>query len=158
MDNFQIKNILSRDKFTRKYFLDVYASDQLPEWIEHYPACFICNVDSSAKPGSHWLAFYLPSKNHVEFFDSYGNHPHFFQGPISDFVSRYPRIEYNPLMLQSNVTTVCGQYCIYYLYSRCRGKSLQNILSHFVTKNLCNDQRVYNFVAKRFHVMTHFYQ
>lgn len=158
MDSLQIKKILSRDPRTRKYFLDVFPSDKLPWRILHYPACFVCNVDKSTEPGSHWVAFFLPSPDEVEFFDSYGNEPAFFQGSIANFSSHFSRVVFNPLTLQSNKTAVCGQYCIFYLYSRCRGKTLKHILSHFVTENICNDQRVYNFVAKRFRVSVNFYQ
>lgn len=154
----QLQDILSRDPFTKKYFLSVLPSDQLPKEILEYPTCFIANVDSSTEPGSHWLAFYVHTRHVIEFFDSYGNAPTFYNRSISDFVGRYTQVDYNPLTLQSNVTAVCGQYCVYYLYSRCRGKSMKKFLSSFVTKHLCNDQRVYNFVSKRFHVYVNFYQ
>lgn len=158
MNTIQLRRILTEDKFTRKYFLDIFPSDHLPNEIHKYPACFIANADLSSDPGSHWLAFYLPSPHHVEFFDSYGNAPTYFKGGISDFVSRYSHVDYNPAILQSNVTAVCGQYCVYYLYSKCRGHSLKKILSSFVTRHLWNDKRVYNFVWKRFYVRTKFYQ
>ena len=158
MNSLQIKNILSLDDVTKHYFINVFPSDELPARITHYPACFVCNVDKSTEPGSHWLAFYLINDEKLEFFDSYGNEPSFFKGPISNYVSRFSQVTFNPVMLQSNVSAVCGQYCIYYLYCRCRDKTLENIVSQFVTKNVCNDRSVYNFVAKKFHVYTNFYQ
>lgn len=158
MNSLQIEEILSHDQVTQKYFLGVFPSDQLPKKITRYPACFVCNVDKSTEPGSHWVAFYLPSSEEVEFFDSYGNEPAFFQGPIDNFVSHFSRVVFNPLTLQSHVTAVCGQFCVFYIYCRCRGKTLKTILSEFVNKNLCNDHRVYNFVSKRFHVYANFYQ
>lgn len=158
MNTSQIQYILSHDKHTKKYFLDVFPSDHLPRKIKKYPACFVVNVDSSSEPGSHWVAFYLPTSKKLEFFDSYGNATTYFDGPISKFASRFPQVTYNPLVLQSNVTAVCGQYCIYYLYSRCRDVSLKKFLSSFVTKHMCNDQRVYNFVSKRFRITTNFFQ
>ena len=121
-------------------------------------ACFVYNVDESTKPGSHCLSFYLSDDDRVEFFDSYGNEPSFFKGPISNFVSRFSQVTFNPVTLQSNVSAVCGQYCIYYLYCRCRGKTLENIVSQFVSRNVCNDRSVYNFVAKKFHVYANFFQ
>lgn len=154
----QIKSVLSREKATKEYFLGVFPSDQLPKKIKSYPACFVCNVDKSTEPGTHWLAFYLPSSDKVEFFDSFGNEPTFFKGPISNYVSQFSLVTFNPHTLQSNVSAVCGQYCIYFLFSRCRGKTMKNIFSQFVFKNICNDQLVYNFVAKRFHVYVNFYQ
>lgn len=150
--------ILSKDRMTKKYFLDVFPSDQLPRKIHHYPACFVCNVDKSTEPGTHWVAFYIPSPVELEFFDSYGNDPTFFQGPISNYVSRFQQVMFNPIRLQSYVTAVCGQFCIFYLYAKCRGKTLKRILSEFVTDNLCNDHRVYNFIAKRFRTHANFYQ
>ena len=156
MNTLQIKNILSHDRVTKQYFLGVFSSDQLPAMVMSYPACFVCNTDRSTEPGSHWIAFYIISPNEVEFFDSFGNEPAAFQGPILNFASRYSRVTYNPM--QSNVTAVCGQYCIYYLYSKCKGQSLNFFLSFFVFKNMCNDYRVYNFVAKRYGVYVNFYQ
>lgn len=158
MNTTQLRKILSRDPITKKYFLDVFASDHLPESIEQFPSCFIANVDSSAEPGSHWVAFYLSSKDKMEFFDSFGNEPAFYEGPIRNFTIQFSHVNYNPLTLQTDMTAVCGQYCIYYLYSRCRGSSLKTFLSHFSVKHMCNDQRVYTFVSKRFRVHANFYQ
>lgn len=158
MNTIQLHRVLTQDKFTKMYFLDVFPSDHLPAEIFNYPTCFIVNVDSSAEPGSHWVAFYISSPHHLQFFDSYGNAPVFYEGPISDFASRYLYVDYNPMTLQSNITAVCGQYCVYYLYSKCRGHSLKKILSSFVSNHICNDKQVYNFVWKQFHVQVNFYQ
>lgn len=158
MNSLQIDKILSRDSKTRNSFLGVFASDQLPRRIQQYPACFISNVDKSSEPGSHWVAFYLLSPDEAEFFDSYGNAPAFFRGPVSNYATHFSRLTFNPHILQSPVTAVCGQYCIFYLYSRCREKTLKDILSHFVTKNISNDRKVFNFVMKRFHVSVNFFQ
>jgi hypothetical protein len=158
MNTAQLQRVLSQNTFTKKYFLDVFPSDQLPMQITKFPTCFIANVDSSGESGSHWLAFYISTAHNIEFFDSYGNAPTFFEGDISDYVSSFPNVKYNPQMLQSNATAVCGQYCIYYLYTKCRGRTLKDFLSSFINKHICNDLRVYNFVAKRFHVYANFYQ
>lgn len=158
MNSKQIHDILSRYNITKNFFLGVYPSDMLPRKIKHYPACFVCNVDASNQSGSHWLAFFISSKDRVEFFDSYGNDPDFYQGPILDFTLQYSQVIYNPLTLQSNTTAVCGQYTIFFLICKCRGDTLKKFLSVFVTKNICNDVRVYNFVAKRFKVYVNFYQ
>lgn len=158
MYSIQLKKILKQDKFTKKYFIDVFPSDKLPAKIKNYPACLIANVDTSKEPGSHWVAFFLLDANRIEFFDSYGNTPEFFGGGILEFVNKFSHVISNPLILQSNVTAVCGQYCIYYLYSRCRGRTMKQIVSSFVTRHICNDKRVYNFVFKYFRVRTSFYQ
>lgn len=157
MNTIQLRRILSGDKFTRKSFIDIFPSNYLPNEISKYPSCFVVNVDTSSEPGSHWLALYISTPNSIEFFDSYGNAPTYYEGFISDFVSKYPLVNYNPMVLQSNISAVCGHYCVYFLYFKCRGQSLKRLLSTFVTKSICNDKRVYDFVLKRFHLRTIFF-
>lgn len=158
MNSMQIEKILSKDRVTQKYFLGVFPSDLLPSKIERYPACFVCNADKSTEPGSHWIAFYLTSPKEAEFFDSYGNNPSYFKGPISNYASHFSQVTFNPLRLQSHVTAVCGQFCVFYIFSRCEGKTLKHFLNEFVSENICNDHRVYNFVAKRYRIYANFYQ
>lgn len=157
MNTEQIRRALLRGKYTKPAFLDVYASDQLPSQITSFPACFVANVDTSKQAGTHWVAFYLPSENELEFFDSFGHAPQFFKGPIADFASRFSHVSHNPMTLQSNVTGVCGHYCIYFLYSRCRGKSLRKCISSFVARHLTNDKKVYDFVRHVFKIKTRFF-
>ena len=158
MNTLQLDRALSRNPVTKKSFLGVFPSDQLPIYISKFPCCFIVNTESSDSEGLHWLAIYIPSSRKMEFFDSYGNPPSFFKGPIADFAVQFSKMDYNPMTLQSNTTAVCGQYCIYFLFSRCRGIPLKTIISSFVTNHLSNDIRVYNFVSKYFRVHANFYQ
>jgi hypothetical protein len=62
MNTFQIKHALEQDPVTRKTFCGVFPSDKLPQTIEKYPCGFVANTDQSSKPGTHWVAFYLPSE------------------------------------------------------------------------------------------------
>jgi hypothetical protein len=62
MNTFQIKHALEQDPVTRKIFCGVFPSDKLPQTIEKYPCGFVANTDPSSKPGTHWVAFYLPSE------------------------------------------------------------------------------------------------
>ena len=39
--------------------------------------------------------------------------------------------EHNKTQLQSAFSTVCGQYCIYFLYHRCRRRSMSSIVNSF---------------------------
>ena len=85
MDTIQLTLILRKDKFTRGLFQGVYPSDQLPASVSHYPALFIANVDTSDKPGSHWVAFYFTKEQEGEFFDSYGSPPSEYSGTFTAF-------------------------------------------------------------------------
>lgn len=157
MNTTQIRKIMLEDPITQKSFMGVFPSDRIPSRIEKYPACFILNTDPSTHSGSHWLACFISTPNQLHFFDSYGNTPNFYEGPIADYATRFRSVFSNPMILQSQVSGVCGHYCVYFLHFKCRGLSLKKILSGFSMKKLCNDQRVYNFVTKRFRVRTHFF-
>ena len=54
------------------------------------------------------------------------------------------------LILQSAFSTVCGQYCIYFLYHRCRKRTMTSIVNSFVNDKLRNDQLVYDFVRRKY--------
>jgi hypothetical protein len=112
------------------HWLGVFARDKVPQIanIKEYPCTFIANTDTSNQPGMHWVAFFLDSPYHVEFFDSYG-FPSFVYG------FTYPVHSYSPLCLQSDKSNVCGHYCIFYVISRSLCRSLTCILSHFSLKD-----------------------
>ena len=58
--------------------------------------------------------------------------------------------EHNKIQLQSAFSTVCGQYCTYFLYHRCRKSSKSSIVNSFVNGKLLNDQLVYDFVRRKY--------
>ena len=58
----------------------------------------------------------------------------------------------NPVPLQSPLSAVCGQYCIYYLYNRARGIDMSSILLDFGCDVDYNDQVVYEFVENRYDI------
>ena len=87
MDTIQLTLILRKDKFTRGVFQGVYPSDKLPASVSQYPALYIANVDTSDKPGSHWVAFYFTKEQEGEFFDSYGAPPRKYSGTFTTFLN-----------------------------------------------------------------------
>ena len=68
MNTTQLTIILKKDKYTRAVFQGVYPWDELPASVASFPALFIANVDTSEKPGSHWVAFYFAKDQKGEFF------------------------------------------------------------------------------------------
>ena len=90
-----------------------------------------------------------------EFFASYGKHPMLYNKYFLDFISRnaveweHNKI-HNKIQLQSAFSTVCGQYCIYFLYHRCRKRPMSSIVNSFVKDKLHNDQLVYDFVRRKY--------
>ena len=87
MDTIQLTVILRKDRYTRGVFQGVYSSDKLPGHISSYPALFIANVDTSDKPGTHWVAFYFTKEREGELFDSYGLPPSNYTGTFTSFLN-----------------------------------------------------------------------
>ncbi len=106
-------------------YVGVYAADEIQPILNGDNAnassfCFVANTHSSNEPGEHWVAFYVISNDTLEFFDSYGQHPLVYF-PHLHFISssNYPfTLHYNNQKLQKSNSSVCGHYCLYYLYLR----------------------------------------
>ena len=108
--------------------------------IYKYPKSFVVNTDPMELPGTRWIALYFDEQMKGEFFDSYEKHPIHNNKDFSDFMNRNAvEWEHNKIRLQSAVSTVCGQYCIYFLYPNCRKRLISSIVNIFVNDKLCND-------------------
>jgi hypothetical protein len=73
MNTVQLTSLARSCPTTMRCFRGVYAIDTLSH---NQTTCstYICNLDTHDKPGSHWIALYVPSKasKPIEYFDSYG--------------------------------------------------------------------------------------
>ena len=79
MDTIDLTLILARlFSNSQTNFLGVVASDSKPSLTSvaaFAPCCYVLNIDPKSEPGTHWVAIYHPTPEHLEFFDSYGSHP-----------------------------------------------------------------------------------
>jgi hypothetical protein len=66
---------------------------------------------------------YIESPTTLFYFDSLGKEPN---RCIKKYMKRFLRIKRNAGELQSKDSTICGQYCIYFLYKMCNGKDESN--------------------------------
>ena len=108
---------------------------------------FVCNTAIDSHPGQHWIAIFIDYNSNGEYFDSYGQPPNEI---FSRFLDKHCTEWYwNDIILQSPFSSVCGQYCMYYIY----GKSC-NLQMTDITEVLCEiekkDKYVYDFVRKTF--------
>ena len=121
-------------------FLGCYAEDELDSLkLTSFPCFLIANIDSSNMKGTHWIAIGV-FKDTIEIFDSLGfdifNWPRIpctllnFLHNLS--VSR--RVIVAPC-IQSNRSTLCGFYSIYYVIRR-RFSSFTETTNCFDTQNL----------------------
>ena len=112
MNGNQINNALLSDSVVKRTFVGVFAADHLPE--KEYPGGYIVNTDTSDKPGQHWVAFYATKPGKLEGFDSFGRNP----AQYSELIKTWIGGDYFTMckaQYQSNDSTVCGQYCIFFI-------------------------------------------
>ena len=157
MDTVELTHILTSDQYMKKYFIGVYAANHVPSNVSKAPVCFIANTDPSWKPGCHWVAVYVDHENNAEFFDSYGRYPDIYHNKIYGFLKRFENCKLNHTQLQSSFSSTCGQFCLYFLYWRCRGVSFERIMSGFDKSQDTNDFLVTTFVNGLFDKKTKVY-
>ena len=151
MDTVQLTIILRKDRYTRGVFQGVYPSDKLPTSVSSYPALFIANVDTSDKPGIHWVAFYFAKEREGEFFDSYGLPPSNYTGTFTSFLTNNSNSWiFNTVTLQSVNSKVCGHYCLYFALFRSRQVNMSMIVHRFSGSKSRNDFLVKRFIEKHF--------
>ncbi|GFY47154.1 uncharacterized protein F54H12.2 [Trichonephila inaurata madagascariensis] len=122
------------------YFQGAYSRDTLPPLQENM--CAIVNSDDSSQPGTHWLALFVNDKRELEFYDSFGQPPVFYN------ISTTTYLDVLWCVFQSPTSNVCGQYSIYFLFKRSQGYSMHYILNQLYI----NDFQMYQFVKKRYGV------
>lgn len=130
----------------------VYASDCLPVRISSSSA-LVVNTDPHTKKGTHWIAIYLDHLGDLEYFDSLGQRP--LVPEHLAFIKRNSKhYFYNTRPLQSYNSTVCGHYCLVYLYFRSHGYSMKDFLSIFTYDVNKNDRQVlklFRYLYESFH-------
>lgn len=145
MDSVQIiRNLQSKIK---NAFYGVFPSDRLPQHVVNRPAYIVANTDPAHKSGTHWVAFYLPRRGCIEYFDSFGRRPHdkhflnFMRNNCTNTDKKRCCFKHNMKCLQSDFSALCGHYCCVYLYNRKNKRSLNQFLSKFRgNERYVNDQ------------------
>ena len=127
MNGLQLWHALSMNASTRPSFDGVFASDTL-RTLQHQPKLIICNTDPSYKPGEHWLLFYVTDNGTVEMFDSLGKDITDYSQDIVHFTERFGQVsKVLTQRVQPLNSALCGQYCLYFAYLRCKGLSMESI-------------------------------
>ena len=142
MNSKQLITILKGDPYVGPMFRGVYPINLLPVIKD---GAYVINTAPDTHPGLHWVAL-LVQGNSIEYFDSYGGDP----SPKLRRWAGTKKWVSNPIPLQSPFTSVCGQYCVFYLLQRARGIDLTTILMDFDANVDGNDKLVYEFVEDHF--------
>jgi hypothetical protein len=153
MNTHELWDALRSAPCTKHHIGAVCAVDELisVKSITVLPRIFIVNTDTHDQPGKHWVCFYFPQDGPTEFFDSLGKHPQFYSKMFVNFIFRHSsEFVYNLKPLQSDSSSTCGHFCLFYSALRCRGISTRNILSKFSDDKLMNDELVRHFAKEYF--------
>ncbi len=122
------------------------------------PFSLIANLDPDTQPGSHWVCIHMDMERRTEFFDSYARSPETKE--IVQYLKKYgdsDELICCPKRLQGTFSSPCGQYCIYYLYHRLRGQSMNMIVNRFGEDLEENDSFVTTWVNNMFDLDTRTY-
>ncbi len=139
-----IRAVLSKDIFTRKCFLNVYARDELPSKV-NYPSCFVLNTETRDKEGKHWIAIHYDENGTCYFFDSYGLPPSYYN--MEQYIKKTStKFTWNMKRLQGQLP-YCGFYCIFFLLFKTRN-NLNDFFKKFNTNLIENDIYIFKEINK----------
>ena len=132
-------------------YIGCYSEDQVDELVfGKFPCFLIVNIDSSNMPGSHWITLGIFQK-HIEVFDPLGFNIFNWSRVPCTLISFIHRLSVTRKILiskrvQPDTSTLCGFYCLFYLFLR-KTKSMRTILSFFNEKLSLNDNVLLNFFS-----------
>lgn len=127
--------------------MNTYSLDTLPEKPYYYrPIAYIANLSSLDSKGTHWICLFFPINDVPEYFDTFHLDVPI---PFQQFMGK--KYKRNINIIQHPFSTSCGQHVIYYIWQRCRNKSMEDIMKLYSPKNLLlNDELVNRIVNKNF--------
>lgn len=128
----QIVHCLKSNPTTAPYFKGVFSADEFPDQPKkeiEKTKFFIFNLSESDEPGSHWVAIMKNPAPHFNcYFDSYGEPP-----PKDSNFKHFMKHKflYNSVQLQSPFSTVCGQWCMFFIAQMCCGVPFDDMVHGF---------------------------
>lgn len=159
MDTAEINHVLNnigrlfKERYGERLVYYVCACDRLPLRLPaHNTTVIVVNTDRANQPGKHWQAIWIRpkaggGKRIATFFDSYGLFS--TNTYINEFLRRFCNLtECNWMRLQSFNSTVCGEYCCFFILAMMFTKRLKCVLSPFNHNYENNDKTVCSFIGQ----------
>jgi hypothetical protein len=131
-------------------FLGVFAADRLPKLSN--TCCLVANTDPSESPGQHWVCFSCVNGN-LYMFDSYGNPPMYYD--TFAYFLKNKTCAFSNKCIQSDITNVCGNYCVYFLTKINEGNSPHQISETFGPNLIENDSFIAHWLGQKFNIASH---
>lgn len=156
MNSLELTKLMQRNEHTKKYFMGCFPSDKIPLIKVKYPHCMIVNTDDSESSGTHWIGIFIPRKNVIEYYDSFGEWPPSSIN-ISEYLKSFSTVSYNTISLQSPLSGSCGKHVLYFLFKRCNNIAFQRIIRNLQEHICANDQNNPDRIVSAF-VRYHFFK
>jgi hypothetical protein len=158
MDSGTLSKLLATNKVTAASFIGVFPSDKvaLLERGKRLPESYIANCSPSGHGGTHWVAFYQEEQKMLEVFDSYGKPLGLYNKDLLASTDGLTIIQQSQ-QLQQIGSTVCGQYCMFFILKRAMGMSYKHLIHLFTDDIETNDKMVCQFVNSYFDIKTPVY-
>ena len=139
MNTKQLWCALSLNAKTSYFFDGIYSKDTLNDYeMKEKPGFIICNTDPSDKLGEHWVVFFCNENGSVDFYDSLGRDITYYGTEIYNFVTK--KISngwyYCKERTQPIGTSLCGEYCMYYVLMKCIGYEMSKIIKSMNPENV----------------------
>lgn len=144
MEGGVINRAMKKNPITKRFYLGTFPADRIPK-VTSYPSSMVVNMDNSNLPGSHWVAMFVPSRDTIFYYDSFGVPP--YNKNIQKFLKQFRRVEVNRTTFQSMISDVCGYYVMYFLYFCSQGYSIQKIKETLAAQTN-PDEYVYRFANR----------
>lgn len=161
MNTTHLINILSRDRYCKRFFRGVFARDRFVDLDplvtigngaanSHY----VLNLDEASEPGSHWVVVdFHKNTGKIFYFDSFGLPP-LFDDLLEKLQTDSSSLTFSQTQLQRINTTVCGQYCLLYCILRSYNFSSEYIIDLLYCDNEISpdtrDHIIHEFILKTF--------
>ncbi len=105
----------------------------------------VVNIDPSYKRGSHWVALMIDKNGKNIYFDSYGLPPQKYI--FKKYLGK--NYTYSKKQVQHPLSTTCGQWCIFFIWEKNKGKKLKDILKFFESKHLLANDHIVNLLIQK---------
>ena len=133
MDNSDLLQSVLQDVPMAVEYVGCYANDRIPRTV-FLPAGLIVNKDNHYGPGYHWISMHIDPYGNGVYFDSLGREPsmqahHFLTRNCVSYIRNYDAV-------QHPASSLCGVFCILFLYFMARGYSLSQFLGLFSITDL----------------------
>ena len=133
MDETTLNQIACSIPILGKHFAGVVPKNQIVNLPSaKLPLCFIVNMDKYLEPGSHWIAVFVPTRDEIYYFDSFGIPPE-IDPYIMNILKSFNKstLKYSTVQIQPSLSSNCGLYCIYFLYLAINNYTMENCLNFF---------------------------